>query len=75
MFQNDTKKLYKRLIHLQREPTASKSQPGSFFGLFEAKDDLVDHYEKKLEDLEENVRLVQSDVSMAGEVCPLPYNL
>ncbi|XP_027098166.2 CSC1-like protein HYP1 isoform X1 [Coffea arabica] len=64
---NDTKKLYKRLIHLQREPTASKSQPGSFFGLFEAKDDLVDHYEKKLEDLEENVRLVQSDVSMAGE--------
>nr|XP_027098170.1 CSC1-like protein HYP1 isoform X2 [Coffea arabica] len=67
LYHNDTKKLYKRLIHLQREPTASKSQPGSFFGLFEAKDDLVDHYEKKLEDLEENVRLVQSDVSMAGE--------
>nr|XP_027095339.1 CSC1-like protein HYP1 isoform X2 [Coffea arabica] len=67
LYHNDTKKLYKRLIHLQREPTASKSQPSSFFGLFGAKDDLVDHYEKKLEDLEENVRLVQSDVSMAGE--------
>jgi hypothetical protein len=29
----------------------------------------VDHYEKKLEDIEENVRLEQSEVSLAGEVC------
>lgn len=29
----------------------------------------MDHYEKKLEDIEENVRLEQSEVSLAGEVC------
>ncbi|OWM89512.1 hypothetical protein CDL15_Pgr024260 [Punica granatum] len=37
------------------------------FGLFGRKVDLVDHYEKKLEDLEENLRLQQSDVSLATE--------
>lgn len=29
----------------------------------------MDLYEKKLEDIEENVRLGQSEVSLAGEVC------
>lgn len=29
----------------------------------------MDHYEKKLEDIEENVRMEQSEVSLAGEVC------
>lgn len=29
----------------------------------------MNQYEKKLEDLEENVRLEQSEVSLAGEVC------
>lgn len=38
------------------------------FGLFGRRVDLVDHYEKKLEDLEENVRMEQSEVSLAGDV-------
>lgn len=29
----------------------------------------VIYYEKKLEDIEENVRLKQSEASLAGEVC------
>ena len=35
----------------------------------------MDQYEKKLEDLEENVRMEQSEVSLAGEVCRLFFYL
>ncbi|XP_057948021.1 CSC1-like protein At1g69450 isoform X3 [Malania oleifera] len=63
----DAKKLYKRLVHLQSEPTQKKFQRDCCFGLFGRKVDLVDHYEKKLEDLEENVRLERSEVSSQGE--------
>ncbi|XP_056165319.1 CSC1-like protein At1g69450 isoform X3 [Syzygium oleosum] len=67
LYYNDTKKLYRRLIHMQADPTQQKYKRNSCFGLFGRKVDLVDHYEKKLEDLEENVRLEQSEVSLAGE--------
>lgn len=53
---------------MQADPTQQKYKRNSCFGLFGRKVDLVDHYEKKLEDLEENVRLEQSEVSLAGEV-------
>ncbi|ONI30889.1 hypothetical protein PRUPE_1G279800 [Prunus persica] len=64
---NDAKKLYTRLIHLQSDPNQQKYKRSSCFGLFGRKVNLVDHYEKKLEDIEENVRMEQSEVSLAGE--------
>ncbi|KAK3027393.1 hypothetical protein RJ639_040191 [Escallonia herrerae] len=64
---NDAKKLYKRLTHLQTEPVQPKFKRNGWFGLFGHKVDLVNQFERKLEDLEENVRLEQSDVSLAGE--------
>lgn len=64
---NDAKKLYKKLDRLQSEPNQPKLKRGCCFGLFGEKVDLVDQYEKKLEDLEENVRMEQSEVSLAGE--------
>lgn len=63
----DAKKLYKKLVRLQSEPNQPKLKRGCCFGLFGQKVDLVDQYEKKLEDLEENVRLEQSETSLAGE--------
>ncbi|GAV72956.1 DUF221 domain-containing protein/RSN1_TM domain-containing protein [Cephalotus follicularis] len=61
---NDGKKMYKRIVHLQSDPNQQKYKR---VGLFGHKVDLIDHYEKKLEDIEENVRLVQSEVSLAEE--------
>ncbi|KAE8023201.1 hypothetical protein FH972_008928 [Carpinus fangiana] len=64
---NDAKKYYKRIIQLQSNPTQRSHGCFNCFGLFSRNVDLVDHYEKKLEDIEENVRLEQSEVSLAGE--------
>ncbi|KAK4753565.1 hypothetical protein SAY87_001669 [Trapa incisa] len=63
---NDAKKLYKRLIHLQSYPNEN-DQRSCCFGLFRRRVDLVDQYEKKLEDLEENLRMEQSEVSLATD--------
>ncbi|XP_038994231.1 CSC1-like protein At1g69450 [Hibiscus syriacus] len=60
----DAKKLCKRLTHLQSE---SSQQKYRHVGLFRKKVDLVDHYGKKLEDVEENMRLERSEVSLAAE--------
>ncbi|EOY01825.1 hypothetical protein QUC31_013578 [Theobroma cacao] len=60
----DAKKLYKRLTHLQSDPNQQKYR---HIGLFGRKFDLVDHYGKKLEDIEENLRLERSEVSLAAE--------
>ncbi|KAK6931276.1 CSC1/OSCA1-like, 7TM region [Dillenia turbinata] len=64
---DEAKKLYKRITALQSGPTKTKYGREGYLGLFGRKVDLVDHYEKKLEDLEENVRLEQSEASLAGE--------
>lgn len=61
--------MYKRIIQLRSDPTQQKYKHGDCFGLFGQKDDLIDHYGKKLEDIEQNVRLEQSEASLAGEVC------
>ncbi|KAJ4711405.1 CSC1-like protein [Melia azedarach] len=61
---NEAKKLYGRVIHSQSDPNQEKYKRVGFFG---QKVDLVDHYEKQLEDIEENLRLEQSEVSWAGE--------
>ncbi|XVF43168.1 hypothetical protein PTKIN_Ptkin02bG0018900 [Pterospermum kingtungense] len=60
----DAKKLYKRLTHLQSDRNQQKYRN---VGLFGHKFDLVDHYGKKLEDIEENLRLERSEVSLAAE--------
>ena len=65
-FQKDVKKLYKRLTHSQSDPNQQKYRN---VGLFGHKFDLVDHYGKKLENIEENLRVERSEVSLAAEVC------
>lgn len=62
---HDAKKLYKRISIIQSDPS---KQQRKRVGIFGHKVDLVDHYEKKLENIEENVRLERSEVSMAEEV-------
>ncbi|KAF9609809.1 hypothetical protein IFM89_018663 [Coptis chinensis] len=65
LYQTDAKKLYKRLTHLKSDVHAQqKFRRSGFLGLFGPKVSLVDHYGKKLDDLEENVRVQQSDVSL-----------
>lgn len=54
--------MYKRIIHLQSEPSERKYKR---VGLFGQKVDLVDHYERKLEDIEQNLRMEQSEASLA----------
>ncbi|KAJ6902586.1 hypothetical protein NC651_020154 [Populus alba x Populus x berolinensis] len=61
---NDAKQLYRRLLHLQSEPSEQKYKQ---VGLFEKKVDRLDHYGKRLEDLQQNARLEQSEVSLAKD--------
>lgn len=61
---NDAKNMYKRLIHLRSHPTQHKYKCIGFFG---HKIDLLNHYEKQLEAIEQNVRMGQSEVTMAGK--------
>ncbi|TYJ00460.1 hypothetical protein E1A91_A13G087400v1 [Gossypium mustelinum] len=60
----DAKKLYKRITHLQSEPNQPQYR---HVGFFRHRVDLVDHYGKKLEDIEENMRLERSEVSLATQ--------
>ncbi|KAJ6322381.1 hypothetical protein OIU77_012270 [Salix suchowensis] len=61
---NDAKQLYKRLLHLQSEPSEQKCKQARLFG---QKVDHLDHYGKRFEDLEQNARLEQSEVSLAKD--------
>ncbi|KAJ0094570.1 hypothetical protein Patl1_16780 [Pistacia atlantica] len=61
---NDANKLYRRLTRLQSDPNQEKYKRVRLFG---EKVDILDHYEKQLEDIEENLRLEQSEVSLAGD--------
>lgn len=71
--QNEADKLGKRITQLQTNPSQQNYNNCCCFGLFGRK--TVDHYEKKLEDIEENVKRKQSEVSLAGEVCDNLYGL
>ncbi|KAF9591508.1 hypothetical protein IFM89_004562 [Coptis chinensis] len=74
LYQTDAKKLYKRLTHLKSDVHAQqKFRRSGFLGLFGPKVSLVDHYGKKLDDLEENVRVQQSDVSLTREEVPAAF--
>jgi hypothetical protein len=74
---NDAENAYRRLTHLKSLPRTSQNGgngagTGGFFRHF-VKKDPVTLYSKKLEDLEENVRLHQSEVTMAGEEIPAAF--
>ncbi|XP_043703954.1 CSC1-like protein HYP1 isoform X3 [Telopea speciosissima] len=70
----DAKMLYKTLVNLKsKNPTQKKFTRDGFLGLFGRNVDLVDHYEKKLEDLEENVRMEQLGLSLTGEEVPAAF--
>ncbi|KAG6759919.1 hypothetical protein POTOM_036415 [Populus tomentosa] len=60
----DANQLYKRLLHLQSEPSEQKYKR---VGLCGNKVDLLDHYGKRLDDLEQNVRLKQSEALLAED--------
>ncbi|MED6155033.1 hypothetical protein PIB30_001715 [Stylosanthes scabra] len=66
---NESQKLYKRITRLQSDtdPTPPQHSCCGVFGHCGRKSNLIEHYEKKLEDIEENVRLKQSEVLLAGE--------
>lgn len=66
--QSDADKWYRRLIKLKAKNLPHKrSGRDGFLGLFGRKVDLLDHYEKKLQDIEDNVRMEQS--SVVEKVC------
>ncbi|XP_050271663.1 CSC1-like protein HYP1 [Quercus robur] len=63
---SDAEKLYRRLAQLKlKNHTSQRFGRHGFLGIFGHKVDLLDHYEKKLEDVEHNVRLEQA--SLAGK--------
>lgn len=54
-------RLYRRLVHLKStNHDRERFRRAGFMGLFGQRVDLLDHYEKKLEDIEDNVRAEQS---------------
>ncbi|KAJ4973206.1 hypothetical protein NE237_006380 [Protea cynaroides] len=70
----DGKMLYKRIVNLKsKNPTQRKFMRDGFLGMFGRKVDVVDHYEKKLEDLHENVRMEQIGLSLTAEEVPAAF--
>nr|XP_027187716.1 CSC1-like protein HYP1 isoform X2 [Cicer arietinum] len=60
----DADKLYKRLTNLKQKNDAPKKQTREgCLGLFGPKVDILDHYERRLENIEDNVRKEQSSVA------------
>ncbi|TYJ37784.1 hypothetical protein E1A91_A05G399600v1 [Gossypium mustelinum] len=68
---NDAEKLYRTLGRLKSTNSRQRHKREGFLGLFGQKVDLVDHYERKLEDIEDNVRLEQ--LSLGGEEIPAAF--
>ena len=63
----DADKLYKKLTNLKQKNDAPKRQTREgCLGLFGPKVDTVDHYERRLGNIEDNVRMEQS--SLASKV-------
>ncbi|KAJ4835385.1 CSC1-like protein hyp1 [Turnera subulata] len=72
LYCNDVEKLYKKLARLKSESHSQQTfKRSGFLGLFGRKVNIVEHYEKKLETLEENVRLEQ--YSSAAEEVPAAF--
>lgn len=60
--------MYRKVSQSRPGPTQQKNKHGGFFGTFGQKYSHIERYQKRLEDIEENVRLKQSEASLAGEV-------
>lgn len=55
--------MYKKLVHLKsKNDTQRSSRRGCCLGIFGSKSERVDDYEKKLEDVEGNMRSERSSV-------------
>lgn len=60
----DADKLYKKLINLKQKNDAPKRQRREgCLGLFGRKVDVLDHYERRLGNVEDNVRMEQSSLA------------
>ncbi|CAA3011038.1 CSC1 HYP1 isoform X1 [Olea europaea subsp. europaea] len=69
---NNADKLYRRLVQLKsKNDTQQRFGRASFMGLFGKRVDLLDSYEKKLEDMEDNVRTERSTI--AGKEVPAAF--
>ncbi|KAL5987779.1 hypothetical protein ACLOJK_035533 [Asimina triloba] len=68
----DSKKIYKQLTHLKSRP-GKRVQRDGFLGIFGRHVDAISHTEKRLEELEENVRIHQSNVSLIAEEVPAAF--
>ncbi|XP_057979343.1 CSC1-like protein HYP1 isoform X3 [Malania oleifera] len=69
---SDAGTLYRMLIHLKStKHSQQRIKRDGFLGLFGNRVDLLDHYEKKLEELQDNVRMEQT--SVAGEEVPAAF--
>ncbi|XP_061366002.1 CSC1-like protein HYP1 [Gastrolobium bilobum] len=68
----DAERLYKRLTQLKHKNNApQRHRRDGCFGLFGHKVDMLDHYEKTLGDIADNVRIEQS--SVAGKEVPAAF--
>ncbi|KAH9313795.1 hypothetical protein KI387_022422, partial [Taxus chinensis] len=71
---HEAKKLYKWVLHLKAKFSLQRHQQREgFFGHFGAKGDPVDRFTKKLEDVEEYVRLGQSEFYQKGKEIPTAF--
>ncbi|KAL5100187.1 hypothetical protein RYX36_004514 [Vicia faba] len=64
---NDANNMYKRVAQLRPDPTKRKIRHGALSRLFGKRSNHIERYEKKLEEIEENLRLKQSEAALAGE--------
>ncbi|KAL4184490.1 hypothetical protein AMTRI_Chr10g1260 [Amborella trichopoda] len=71
---DNAKNLYRRLKQYNSRPHSQQKfdRVGSFV-LFGKRVDPIDHYKKKLEDVEQNVRVEQSIVSQKGKEVPAAF--
>jgi hypothetical protein len=60
--QNDAESIFTKLTNLKYVRRSTGDPPRKFLGIF-GRDDLVGKYQKRLEDLEESVRMEQSDAT------------
>ncbi|KAL9297203.1 hypothetical protein ACSQ67_023099 [Phaseolus vulgaris] len=67
----DAERLYKRLTQLNKDNTPQRQRRDGCLGLFGHKVDMLDHYEKTLGDIADNVRIEQC--SVAGKEVPAAF--
>ncbi|PON96344.1 Calcium-dependent channel [Trema orientale] len=68
---SDAEKMYRNLAHLKLAQSGQRFRRDGFLGIFGRKVNILDKYEKKLEDLEDNMRMEQS--SLAGKEVPAAF--